>query len=130
MTPSAYAPTFQQLEAALDEAKNGLSPAKPDADIGSRRSLAAPPAHGTTVTAEDLRVRLVLAVISTPRWMSMRAVESVGQAVLQLLVAARAEARAQRAELPHRQSQPCLHRSCDSLWARSRDRPTETGAVQ
>ncbi|MET3713100.1 chemotaxis protein MotA [Sphingomonas trueperi] len=27
MTPSAYAPTFQQLETALDEAKNGLSPA-------------------------------------------------------------------------------------------------------
>jgi chemotaxis protein MotA len=27
MTPSAYSPTFQQLESALDEAKNGLSPA-------------------------------------------------------------------------------------------------------
>ncbi|MBO9713465.1 flagellar motor stator protein MotA [Sphingomonas sp.] len=27
MTPSAYAPSFQQLETALDEAKNGLSPA-------------------------------------------------------------------------------------------------------
>jgi len=27
MTPSAYAPTFQQLETALDEAKNGLTPA-------------------------------------------------------------------------------------------------------
>jgi chemotaxis protein MotA len=27
MTPSAYAPTFQQLETALDEAKNGLNPA-------------------------------------------------------------------------------------------------------
>jgi chemotaxis protein MotA len=27
MTPSAYAPTFQQLETALDEAKNGLKPA-------------------------------------------------------------------------------------------------------
>ncbi|QIG79724.1 flagellar motor stator protein MotA [Stakelama tenebrarum] len=27
MTPSAYAPTFQQLETALDEAKNGLSAA-------------------------------------------------------------------------------------------------------
>jgi chemotaxis protein MotA len=25
MTPSAYAPTFQQLETALDEAKNGLT---------------------------------------------------------------------------------------------------------
>ena len=27
MTPSAYAPTFHQLETALDEAKNGLNPA-------------------------------------------------------------------------------------------------------
>ncbi|MET0307323.1 MAG: flagellar motor stator protein MotA [Sphingomonas sp.] len=27
MTPSAFAPTFQQLETALDEAKNGLTPA-------------------------------------------------------------------------------------------------------
>lgn len=27
MTPSAHAPTFQQLETALDEAKNGLNPA-------------------------------------------------------------------------------------------------------
>jgi chemotaxis protein MotA len=27
MTPSAYAPSFQQLETALDEAKNGLNPA-------------------------------------------------------------------------------------------------------
>jgi len=27
MTPSAYAPNFQQLETALDEAKNGLNPA-------------------------------------------------------------------------------------------------------
>jgi chemotaxis protein MotA len=27
MTPSAYAPSFQQLETALDEAKNGLTPA-------------------------------------------------------------------------------------------------------
>jgi chemotaxis protein MotA len=27
MTPSAHAPTFQQLETALDEAKNGLTPA-------------------------------------------------------------------------------------------------------
>ena len=27
MTPSAFAPTFQQLETALDEAKNGLNPA-------------------------------------------------------------------------------------------------------
>ncbi|MCD2324259.1 STAS domain-containing protein [Sphingomonas sp. IC-56] len=53
------------------------------------------PAHGTTVTAEDLRVGLVLAadhgdVIE----IDASEVESVGQAVLQLLVAARNEASA------------------------------------
>jgi anti-anti-sigma regulatory factor len=51
------------------------------------------PAHGTTVTAEDLRVRLVIAA-DTDDTIEVDAseVESVGQAVLQLLVAARAEA--------------------------------------
>ena len=51
------------------------------------------PAHGTTVTAEDLRVRLVLAADLHGRVdIDASEVESVGQAVLQLLVAARAEA--------------------------------------
>lgn len=54
------------------------------------------PAHGTTVTAEDLRVRLVLASdLDGAIEIDASAVESVGQAVLQLLVAARAEADAQ-----------------------------------
>lgn len=62
----------------------------PDADCVLRL-----PAHGTTVTAEDLRVQLVLAadqkdVIEV----DASEVESVGQAVLQLLVAARSEASA------------------------------------
>ena len=53
------------------------------------------PAHGTTVTAEDLRVRLVLASDIDGRIeIDASEVESVGQAVLQLLVAARAEAEA------------------------------------
>ena len=51
------------------------------------------PAHGTTVTAEDLRVRLVLAAdLDDVIEVDASEVESVGQAVLQLLVAARAEA--------------------------------------
>jgi anti-anti-sigma regulatory factor len=51
------------------------------------------PAHGTTVTAEDLRVRLVLAAdLDDAIEIDASEVESVGQAVLQLLVAARTEA--------------------------------------
>ncbi|MDG2533994.1 STAS domain-containing protein [Sphingomonas sp. HITSZ_GF] len=51
------------------------------------------PAHGTTVTAEDLRVRLVLAAdLDDAIEIDASEVESVGQAVLQLLVAARNEA--------------------------------------
>lgn len=53
------------------------------------------PAHGTTVTAEDLRVRLVLAADHDDAVeVDASDVESVGQAVLQLLVAARTEAEA------------------------------------
>lgn len=51
------------------------------------------PAHGTTVTAEELRVRLVLAADYEDRTeIDASKVESVGQAVLQLLVAAHREA--------------------------------------
>ena len=51
------------------------------------------PVHGTTVTAEELRVRLVLAAdLDNEMEVDASEVESVGQAVLQLLVAARAEA--------------------------------------
>ena len=51
------------------------------------------PAHGTTVTAEDLRMRLVLAADHDERLeIDASQVESIGQAVLQLLIAARAEA--------------------------------------
>ena len=53
------------------------------------------PVHGTTVTAEDLRVRFVLAAdLDDEIEVDASQVESVGQAVLQLLVAARAEAEA------------------------------------
>ena len=52
------------------------------------------PAHANTVAAEDLRVRLVLAAdFEGQTEVDASDVESVGQAVLQLLVAARAEAR-------------------------------------
>ena len=67
----------------------GLDPADED------RSLKLPP-HATTVTAEDLRVRLVLACdFDGAMEVDAGASESVGQAVLQLLVAAKAEADAQ-----------------------------------
>lgn len=50
------------------------------------------PAHCTTVTAEDLRVRLVLAADLDGRIeIDASQVESIGQAVLQLLLAARVE---------------------------------------
>jgi len=51
------------------------------------------PAHGTTVTAEDLRIHLVLAADYRERTeVDASGVESIGQAVLQLLVAARRDA--------------------------------------
>lgn len=51
------------------------------------------PAHCTTMIAEDLRVRMVLACeLDGGIEVDASAVESVGQAVLQLLIAANAEA--------------------------------------
>ena len=68
-----------------------LSQSDPMVDGGPVRL----PAHGTTVTAEDLRVRLVLAADYDGRIdVDASGVESVGQAVLQLLVAARLDAEA------------------------------------
>ena len=53
------------------------------------------PANGTTSTAEELRVQLVLILDGhDPAQIDASEVENVGQAVLQLLVAAQAEARA------------------------------------
>lgn len=53
------------------------------------------PAHGVTVTAEELKVRLVLAADAGDAIIvDASAVESVGQAVLQCLLAARTEAEA------------------------------------
>ena len=58
-------------------------------ETGSIRLLA----HNSTVTAEDLRVRLVLAADFQERLeVDASEVESIGQAVLQLLIAARLEA--------------------------------------
>nr|WP_184054188.1 STAS domain-containing protein [Sphingomonas aerophila] len=52
------------------------------------------PVHGSTVTAEDLRTRLVFAAdFEGATEIDASGVESVGQAVLQLLVAANREAR-------------------------------------
>ena len=52
------------------------------------------PENGTTVLAEELRVRLVMALDSPdPVEIDASQVENVGQAVLQLLVAAHDEAR-------------------------------------
>ncbi len=65
-----------------------LSPPEPVED----RSLRLP-VNGTTVSAEDLKVRLVLAAdLDEEIHIDASQVETVGQAVLQLLVAAREEA--------------------------------------
>jgi len=51
------------------------------------------PPHGATVVAEDLRVRLVLAAdVDGEIVVDGSEVESIGQAVIQLLIAAREEA--------------------------------------
>jgi anti-anti-sigma regulatory factor len=51
------------------------------------------PSHGSTVVAEDLRVRLVLASdVDGDVVVDGADVESIGQAVLQLLIAAKEEA--------------------------------------
>ncbi|WP_084580145.1 STAS domain-containing protein [Sphingomonas azotifigens] len=64
----------------------------PPLEAGADNALALP-AHGTTVTAADLQTRLLQAVDGDgPVEIDASQVESVGQAVLQLLVAAKAEA--------------------------------------
>jgi anti-anti-sigma regulatory factor len=66
-------------------------PSQPD--FGQEERSLRLPANGTTVIAEDLRVRLVLAAdLDDEILVDASEVENVGQAVLQLLVAARAEA--------------------------------------
>ena len=51
------------------------------------------PVHNSTVAAEDLRVRLVIAADFESRVeVDASQVESIGQAVLQLLIATKAEA--------------------------------------
>jgi anti-anti-sigma regulatory factor len=70
------------------------SPPEPATEItfDEDRSLRLP-AHGTTVAADDLRVRLVLAAdLDGETVIDASEVESVGQAVLQTLIAARNEA--------------------------------------
>ena len=53
------------------------------------------PANGTTACAEELRIQLVMLLDGQgPTEIDASEVENVGQAVLQLLVAAQAEARA------------------------------------
>ena len=67
-------------------------PPLPDAYPVEDRSLRLP-AHCTTVTAEETRIRLVLAAdLDAAIEVDASEVESIGQATLQLLVAARAEA--------------------------------------
>ena len=61
-----------------------------DADAGGPVSL---PPHGSTVLAEDLRVQLVVASdVDGDLVIDGADVESIGQAVLQLLIATKAEA--------------------------------------
>ncbi|PVX30442.1 STAS domain-containing protein [Sphingomonas pokkalii] len=64
----------------------------PPLDASADDALALP-AHGTTVTAADLQTRLLQAIDGDgPVEVDASQVESVGQAVLQLLIAARTEA--------------------------------------
>ena len=66
------------------------SPSDGSAESGTIRL----PPHGTTVAAEDMRVRLVMAADFEGRTdIDASEVESVGQAVLQLLVAAHRDAK-------------------------------------
>lgn len=70
------------------------TPSSSDEPTAIDRSLQLP-AHCTTVTTEDLRVRLVLATdLDGGIEIDASEVESIGQAALQLLVAARLEATA------------------------------------
>lgn len=67
-------------------------------DPAEDRSLRLP-VHGNTMAAEDLKVRLVLAAdLDEQMHIDASQVESVGQCVLQLLVAAHAEAERQSLE--------------------------------
>lgn len=67
-------------------------------DPAEDRSLCLP-VHGNTMAAEDLKVRLVLAAdLDEQMHIDASQVESVGQCVLQLLVAAHAEAERQSLE--------------------------------
>ncbi|MBB3032505.1 STAS domain-containing protein [Alteriqipengyuania lutimaris] len=70
------------------------TPNPPDQQ-GEAKPLLKLPANGTTASAEDLRVQLVM-ILDRPEPAQIDAseVENAGQAVLQLLVAAQAEARA------------------------------------
>lgn len=77
--------SMPSLPDIAESSSAGLVPAE-------ERSLRLP-ANGTTVIAEDLRVRLVLAAdLDEEIVVDASEVENIGQAVLQLLVAARAEA--------------------------------------
>jgi anti-anti-sigma regulatory factor len=67
-------------------------------DPAEDRSLRLP-VHGNTMAAEDLKVRLVLAAdLDEQMHIDASQVESVGQCVLQLLLAAHAEAERQSLE--------------------------------
>lgn len=64
------------------------------ASQGKTQEPIALPANGTTATAEELRIQLVLALDGqAPAQIDASEVENAGQAVLQLLVAAQSEAR-------------------------------------
>jgi anti-anti-sigma regulatory factor len=98
--PDEFVPQLVDLEDILPAAAD--VPAEPTADAEAEADTEiAPderalrlPAHAGTVTAEDVKVRLVLAAdLNGEVLVDASDVESIGQAVLQLLVAARAEAR-------------------------------------
>ena len=104
------------------------SPSDPTMETGPIRL----PVHGTTVTAEDLRIRLVLAADFEGRTeVDASDVESVGQAVLQLLVAARREATQSGQEFTINNPSPAfVQRVVASRLADAIGLETEKGTLQ
>lgn len=92
MTPSPPEPVADIDPALLPPLSSPLSSPPPPLDSLVDRAVHLP-AHCGTVAAEDLRVRLVLAAdLDGGIEVRADAVDSIGQAVLQILVAARREA--------------------------------------
>lgn len=89
------------------------------------------PTHGVTVTAEEFKVRLVLAAdFGGDLVVDASAVESVGQAVLQLLLAARTEAEATGHRLVIKNPSPAFLARTEALGLNDRLGLSQTEEMQ